>query len=91
MEIKVATIPKTISLTEKNNAWIKSRVQSGNYGNASEYLRDLIRQDEERENKVAAIRAALIKGENSGLSDQTVAEIVQEVEARLFRRPPSSV
>lgn len=87
----MATIPKTISLTEKNNAWIKSRVQSGNYGNASEYLRDLIRQDEERENKVAAIRAALIKGENSGLSDQTVAEIVQEVEARLFRRPPSSV
>ena len=77
------TIPRTISVTRKNEAWINRRVALGDYGSASEYIRDLIRRDEERETKVEALRAALIEGERSGLSDKTVDQIRQEVEARL--------
>ena len=73
------TIPKTITVTEKNEAWIQSRLESGDFGNASEYIRSLIRQDEEREKQVEAIRIALIQGENSGISKRTPEEIIEAV------------
>ena len=73
------TIPKTITITEKNEAWIQFQIKSGNYGNMSEYIRALIRQDEERERQVEAIRIALIQGENSGISERSPAEIIEAV------------
>ena len=39
---EMATI---VTVAEKNEAWINARVESGDYGNASEYIRDLIRRD----------------------------------------------
>lgn len=79
----MATVPKTISVTKKNEAWINSRVDSGDFGNASEYIRDLIRRDQERQTKIEAIRAALIEGEESGISDRTPEDIRDAVLERL--------
>jgi antitoxin ParD1/3/4 len=81
----VATFPKTISLTHKNEAWIKERIRSGDFGNASEYVRDLIRRDEERQTRIKAIRAALIEGEESGMSDRMPEDIMQAVIERKRR------
>ena len=75
----MATIPKTITVTEKNEKWINSRVESGDFGNASEYIRNLIRQDQEQQTKIEAIRQALIKGEQSGLSSLSPEEIMEAV------------
>ena len=79
----MATVPKTISITKKNEAWISARVDSGDYGNASENIRNLIRRDEQRETRINAIRAALIEREESGLSDMSTPQIMEAVEARL--------
>ena len=39
----MATIRKTITLTEKLDEWIKGQIARGDFTNDSEYLRDLIR------------------------------------------------
>ena len=81
----MATFPKTISLTHKNEAWIEERIRSGDFGNASEYVRDLIRRDEERQTRIKAVRAALIEGEESGMSDRMPEDIMQAVIERKRR------
>jgi len=62
----MATIRKTITLTENQDLWIKAQIDAGHYTNDSEYIRDLIRKEQERNAEVEAIRAALIEGESSG-------------------------
>lgn len=52
-----------ISLPDQMKRWVEQSVQSGLYANASDYIRDLIRQDHQ---KMAALRQALMEGENSG-------------------------
>jgi antitoxin ParD1/3/4 len=62
----VGTIRKTITLTDKQDAWIKAQIDAGHYTNDSEYIRDLIRREQERSGDIETIRAALIEGEGSG-------------------------
>lgn len=54
-----------ISLPDPMKAWVEECVHSGRYANASDYVRDLIRQDHA---KLQQLRQALIEGENSGPS-----------------------
>ncbi len=62
----MGTVRKTITLTDKQDAWIKAQIDDGHYTNDSEYIRDLIRREQERSGEIDAIRAALIEGEASG-------------------------
>ncbi|MDD2746617.1 MAG: type II toxin-antitoxin system ParD family antitoxin [Acidithiobacillus ferrooxidans] len=62
----MATVRKTISLTDQQDGWIKAQILAGHYTNDSEYIRDLIRREQERVAQLDALRAALIEGENSG-------------------------
>lgn len=62
----MATVRKTITLTEQQNAWIAGQIDAGHYTNDSEAIRDLIRREQERTSEVEAIRQALIDGEASG-------------------------
>ena len=62
----MATVRKTITLTDQQDGWIKAQVDAGHYTNDSEFIRDLIRREQERSNAAQAVRAALIEGEQSG-------------------------
>ncbi|MBK6638652.1 MAG: type II toxin-antitoxin system ParD family antitoxin [Rhodocyclaceae bacterium] len=62
----MSTVRKTITLTDQQDNWIKAQIQAGHYTNDSEYIRDLIRREQERSAQVETLRAALIEGENSG-------------------------
>ncbi len=62
----MGTVRKTITLTDKQDGWIKAQINAGHYTNDSECIRDLIRREQERNAEVEAIRAALIEGEASG-------------------------
>ena len=62
----MGTVRKTITLTDKQDGWIKAQIEAGHYTNDSEYIRDLIRREQERNANTEAIRAALIEGEVSG-------------------------
>ena len=60
------TIRKTITLTDQQDAWITAQIEAGHYPNDSEYIRDLIRREQERSAELEAVRAELIAGERSG-------------------------
>ncbi len=62
----MATVRKTITLTEQQDDWISAQVASGSYTNDSEAIRDLIRREQERSAEIETIRQALIEGEQSG-------------------------
>lgn len=62
----MATVRKTITITDQQDAWVKSQIESGHYTNDSEIIRDLIRREQERMAEAERIRAALIEAENSG-------------------------
>jgi len=48
--------------------FISTQIKSGRYGNASEVVRASLRAMEQDEQKLEALRQALIDGENSGES-----------------------
>lgn len=56
--------------TPQQEAWIRGKVESGDYANASEVLREAIREKMERERmreaKLRDLRAAIAEGEASG-------------------------
>jgi len=60
------TVQKTITLTDRQDDWIKTQVEAGYYIDDSEYIRDLIRREQERSTETEGVRAALTEGENSG-------------------------
>ena len=62
----MGTVRKTITLTEQQDHWVKAQIDAGHYTNDSEYIRDLIRREQERNFEIEAVRAALIEGEASG-------------------------
>lgn len=57
---------KTITLTEQQDGWVKGQIESGHFGNDSEYIRHLIRRDQQAQERLAALRQALTEGESSG-------------------------
>lgn len=59
---------KTITLTEQQDDWVKAQIESGHFGNDSEYIRDLIRRDQQAKSRLAILRQALVEGESSGES-----------------------
>ena len=79
----MGTVRKTITLTDRQDQWIKAQIAAGHFTNDSEYIRDLIRRDHERSTGLEALRAALREGLDSGPSDKTVPSIMEEVETRL--------
>jgi antitoxin ParD1/3/4 len=79
----VATTRKTITISDQQDAWVKERIASGDYTNDSEYFRDLIRRDQEQNAKFQILKAAIQEGLDTGDSDRTVPQIMEEVELRL--------
>ena len=56
----MATVRKTVTFTEQQDKWIKTQIEAGEYTNDSEYLRNLIRQDQARNNKFISLKANLL-------------------------------
>ncbi len=56
----------SVSLGEHFVEFIEEQLAGGRYGNASDVVRAGLRLLEDQETKLAALRAALIEGEESG-------------------------
>ncbi|MDE3116520.1 MAG: type II toxin-antitoxin system ParD family antitoxin [Pseudomonadota bacterium] len=55
-----------VSLPEPMKEWVEAQAQTGRYANTSDYIRDLIRRDQERMNKIAALQTLITEGLESG-------------------------
>jgi len=68
----------SFALPESMREYIDARVRSGDYGNTSEYLRELIRRDQD-EQAAARLRGLIADGLASGpgrdVDDQVIAEL----------------
>ena len=72
----------SFALPESLRDYIDARVRSGGYGNTSEYLRDLIRRDQQ-EQAARRLRELITEGLESGpagpLTKSRIAELRQQV------------
>lgn len=70
-----------ISFTKKQEQYIKDQVESGDFQNASELVRDAIRMHQiYREKMLADLRREIEKGWNGPDSERTLDEIIDELE-----------
>lgn len=58
-----------VSLPDPMKVWVEAQTDNGRYSNASDYVRDLIRKDQERQAAIALLQAAIDEGLASGESD----------------------
>jgi antitoxin ParD1/3/4 len=63
--------------------YVASRVETGQYGNVSEYFRDLVRREQERKNAAEDLSRMLDDAEASGVSKRKIPDIMKKVEADL--------
>ncbi|MEE8393758.1 MAG: type II toxin-antitoxin system ParD family antitoxin [Rhodospirillales bacterium] len=82
----MAMTRKTITITHQMDDWVKGQVESGKYGNDSEYFRALIRKDQSQEDNLETLRNLLIEGEQGGSSNRGVTDIWDEAEERHLKR-----
>lgn len=55
-----------VSLPDPMKSWVEERTRDGSYSNASDYVRHLIRRDQERARAIAQLQAAITEGIESG-------------------------
>ncbi len=81
----MTTIRKTITLTEQQGQWVKAQITDGRYTNDSEYIRDLVRRDQENNAKRRALKQAIQDGLESGVYEGEAFEDVREKLKRIPR------
>ena len=68
----------SLSLGNHWEVFIKNEIACGRYGSASELVRDALRHLEERNSKLAALRAHLAEGEAQATKDEFVKDFSME-------------
>lgn len=71
-----------ISLPDRMKSWVEEQANSGRYGNASDYVRDLIRRDQERRAKIAAMQKLVDEAYESGFSEETFEQVMHRIRAK---------
>ena len=76
-----------VSVPESMRDWVQSRIESGEYASVSDYVRDLIRRDQNaraRQLKVDEIRRTIEESRTAGRT-LTADEVSARIEGRLRR------
>ncbi|HBM60554.1 type II toxin-antitoxin system ParD family antitoxin [Salipiger marinus] len=55
-----------VSIPDPMKAWVEERARDGSFSNASDYVRHLIRRDQDRARAVAQLQTAISDGIESG-------------------------
>lgn len=73
-----------VSLPSAMKDWVEAQAETGRYANASDYVRDLIRKDQQRSDRIVAMQHFVDDGLKSGIGnrskDALFAEAVQRAE-----------
>lgn len=77
----MATI--NISIPDPMRDWILTQIQEGKYSSTSDYVRDLIRRDQETRQQQQVLQEAIAEGLKSGISHRSMGGILKEAKARL--------
>jgi len=76
-----------VSLPDPMKEWVEAQAATGRYANASDYVRDLIRKDQERADKIAAMQKLVDEGLASGPAESaSVDEIFEKARRKAAPR-----
>lgn len=65
-----------VSLPDAMKEWVEGQAATGRYSNASDYVRDLIRRDQERADKIATLQRLIDEAEESGGSANSMSDVL---------------
>jgi antitoxin ParD1/3/4 len=71
-----------VSLPDPMKEWVEAQARTGRYSNASDYVRDLIRRDQERADGLAELQRLASEGLKSGVSTRSKADLLDSARAR---------
>jgi antitoxin ParD1/3/4 len=71
-----------ISLPDQMKNWVEEQSKGGRYGNASDYVRDLIRRDQERQQGIAEMQRLIDEGLDSGIGTRSLPDLLAEARRR---------
>ena len=58
-----------VSLPDQMKDWVEDRIDNAQFANTSDYVRHLIRRDQERQQAIAEMQAEIDKGLESGITE----------------------
>lgn len=74
---------QSISLSTKNDEWLKNQITQEEFNSKSEVINYLIKQAREKDAYYDFVRMKLEKGEQSGFSTKTKEELLAEIKNKL--------
>lgn len=72
-----------ISLPDPMRDWVQTQIREGKYSSSSDYVRDLIRRDQEARQQQHLLQEAITEGLKSGISNRSMEDVLKEAQARL--------
>ena len=71
-----------VSLPDNMKDWVESQTDTGRYSNASDYVRDLIRRDQERKDKITHMQNLVTEALESSISEKSVQDILKQARTK---------
>lgn len=71
-----------ISLPDELKQFVERQSADGRYSNNSDFIRDLVRQEQDRQEKIARMQTIVDEARASGISKRTPQQIRDDVLAR---------
>ncbi len=68
-------VTMNVSLPEQMKVWAEKQSHNGQYANVSDYVRDLIRRDRERHEKISHMQSLVQDGLDSGVGTLSMEEL----------------
>lgn len=68
----------TISMPDALQEWVNMRIAQGRYADAADYLRDLVRQDQQSDDRLW-LKAMIDEGLASDVLDQDPRDVIAEI------------
>lgn len=75
-----------ISLPDQMKAWVEAQSADGRYANSSDYVRDLIRREQIKAEKIASMQRLVDEARAGGISERTPRQIFEDVKAEFEQR-----
>lgn len=79
----MSMVKKSITVTDQQNKWIQSQMETGNYGTDSELIREALREKQARQAEMEYIQGKLIAAEKAGFINKDRDEILTGFKDRL--------
>ncbi len=71
-----------VSLPDPMRDWVEAQAKAGRYSSASDYVRDLIRRDQDRAGKLAELQKLITEGIESGVSTRSIDDLLNAARER---------